>query len=146
MNKPGRYDHITDFDWLPDARPADSAGPAGAGGAMEQVEGDNENNEGADEEEEMEPDGQAQDATSSPQSTEKIPRPPNAWILFRKEKSKQLREANPSLSAGQVSTEASAQWQAMSDEEKGFYHKMAQEAAEQHKIQYPGYRYKPGRK
>lgn len=152
MDRPGRYEHITDLDWLPNARPAGPAGdagpsgPADSGGAAEQVEDHNERNEGADEGEEMDLDGQAQATTGSPQSTEKIPRPPNAWILFRKEKSKELHEANPRMSVGEVSAEASRQWKAMSDEDHAFYRQMAKEAAEQHKIQYPEYRYKPARK
>lgn len=94
----------------------------------------------------MDLDGQVQATAGSPQSAEKIPRPPNSWILFRKEKSKELREANPGMSAGEVSTEAARQWKALSDEGKGFYQDLAKQAAEQHKIQYPEYRYKPARK
>lgn len=152
VDRPGRYDHIADLDWLPNARPASAAGSegptgsAGSGGAAEQAVGDNERDEGADEEEEMDLDGQAQDTAFSPQSTEKIPRPPNAWILFRKEKSKELHQANPRMSAGEISTEASRQWKAMSVEERAFYHQMAETAAQQHKVQYPDYRYKPARK
>lgn len=153
MDRPGRYDHIMDLDWLPSARPAVPAGPAGHADQVVQAgpaqaiaqEGDDERDERADEEQ-MDLDDQAQTTTDSPQGNDKIPRPPNAWILFRKEKSKQLHEANPSMSVGQVSAEASRQWHALSDEDRAFYKQMAEEAKQQHKIQYPEYRYKPGRK
>lgn len=113
---------------------------------MALVEGDDERNEGYNEVEEMDLDGQAPATTGSPQITEKIPRPPNSWILFRKQKSKELHEANPGMSAGEISTEASRQWKNLSDEDRGFFQEMAKEAAQQHKIQYPDYRYKPARK
>lgn len=142
MERPARYDYIGDLDWLPTARPA---GPAGPAEATEQVEVEDERDDGADEEQ-MDLDDQAQATTDSPQSNDKIPRPPNAWILFRKEKSKQLREANPSMSVGEVSAEASRQWRALSDEDQSVYKQLAEEAKRQHKIQYPDYRYKPARK
>lgn len=58
----------------------------------------------------------------------------------------ELREKNPNVSFGEVSTEAARQWKAMSDEDKGFYQEMAKQAAEQHNIQYPDYRNKSARK
>lgn len=158
MDRPARYDFITDLDWLPNARPGGPGGPSGTAGtagtagnsgsaaATAQVEGIDERNEVVDEEEQMDLDERPQATTDSPQSNDKIPRPPNAWILFRKAKSKQLRETNPSMSVGEISAEASRQWRAMSDEDQGFYKQMAEEAKRQHMIQYPDYRYKPGRK
>ncbi|KKY31413.1 putative mating-type protein mat1 [Diaporthe ampelina] len=152
VDRPGRYDHIIDLDWLPGAGPSapsaptvatgntDDTGNSTSGGAEEEEEGDALSTD------EMDVDEQAPATTGSPQSNEKIPRPPNSWILFRMEKSKELREANPSMSAGEVSTEAARQWKALSDEAKVFYQEMAKEAALQHKMQYPDYRYKPGRK
>ncbi|KUI72756.1 Sporulation minus regulator 2 [Cytospora mali] len=76
----------------------------------------------------------------------KIPRPPNSWILYRKEKSKELRQANPAMSAGEISTEASRQWKLEEQTMKDYYQALAEEEARRHKIKYPDYRYKPGRK
>lgn len=151
-DRPGRYDHVID---LPEILTAGAAATAAAGEAVEQRERDDAGNEAddgddeveeADALEEMDLDEPEPTSSGSSQSTEKIPRPPNSWILFRKDKSKELREANPGMSAGEVSTEAARQWKAMSDEDKGFYQEMAKQAALQHKIQYPDYVYRPGRK
>lgn len=140
-DRPGRYDHIIDLDWMT----ADNYAAEAA--AEEQVKGDDKADEATGpHSDDMDPDEPGPAASGSPQGTEKIPRPPNSWILFRREKSKQLREANPNISTGEVSTEAARQWKALSDEEKGFYQEMAREAAEQHKIQYPDYVYRPARK
>lgn len=152
VDRPGRYDHVID---LPEIPAAGTSGTTAADEAVDQREGggaDDEADEGEDEveeadaSEEMDLDEPAPTSGGSSRSTEKIPRPPNSWILFRKEKSKELREANPSMSAGEVSTEAARQWKALSDEDKGFYQEMAKQAALQHKIQYPDYVYRPGRK
>ena len=142
-DRPGRYDHIID---LPEIQtPGTAAATTNAGGAVEQVGGNDEVEE-ADKLnlEEMDLDEPAPTTSGSPQGTEKIPRPPNSWILFRRDKSKELREANPNMSTGEVSTEAARQWKALSDEDKGFYQEMAKQAALQHKVQYPDYVYKPG--
>ncbi|KAG8166830.1 hypothetical protein KVR01_002519 [Diaporthe batatas] len=140
-DRPGRYDHIIDLDWMT----ADNyAAPAAA---KEQVKGDDKAEEVTEpNSDDMDPDEGEPAASGSPRGAEKIPRPPNSWILFRRDKSKQLREANPNISTGEVSTEAARQWKALSAEEKGFYQEMARQAAEDHKTQYPDYVYRPARK
>jgi hypothetical protein len=150
-DRPGRYDYIVD---LPAISASGTAGTKNAHGSVEKPQGDVEGSEGSDEaekdydldSEEMDLDGPSPSASGSAQSTKKIPRPPNSWILFRRDKSKELREANPNMSTGEVSIEAARQWKVLSDEDKGFYQEMAKQAALQHKIQYPDYVYKPGRK
>lgn len=140
-DRPGRYDHVIDLDWMT----ADNYNASAA--AQEQVQSDNKAEEATElNSDDLDPDEPAPAASGSPQGVGKIPRPPNSWILFRRDKSKQLREANPNISTGEVSTEAARQWKALSEEEKGFYQEMARQAAEQHKAQYPNYIYKPARK
>ncbi|POS79603.1 hypothetical protein DHEL01_v202000 [Diaporthe helianthi] len=139
--RPGRYDHIIDLDWM---TVNNFAGPSTE---AEQVKGDEKAEEAAElNSDDMDPDEPGPATNGSPQGNERIPRPPNSWILFRRDKSKQLREADPEMSTGEVSTEAARQWKALSDEEKGFYQEMARQAAEQHKTQYPDYVYRPSRK
>nr|BAE93754.1 mating type gene [Diaporthe sp. 930811-17] len=149
VNNPGRWQHIVDLEEnLPENATNEAVGDESGQNGGKVVEGEDEDDKGGDAliTEEMNLDEEAPNTVGSSQSTEKIPRPPNSWIIFRKQKSKELREANPNMSAGEVSTEAARQWKAMSDEDKGIYQAMAQEAAEQHKIQYPNYRYQPARK
>lgn len=88
------------------------------------------------------------EAPGNPQSIEGVPHPPptNAWTLFMQEKWQELRKANPSVSFGEVSTEASRQWKAMSDEKKHNYHETAWELTEQHKFEYGDHFSRPGKK
>ncbi|KAL1858333.1 hypothetical protein Daus18300_009951 [Diaporthe australafricana] len=147
---PDRFQHVTDLERLPSF--IGSIGPLVQGGndrREDEIEDENDDvDDGNDalSTEEMDLDEAAPDQAGSSQTTEKIPRPSNSWIIFRKEKSKELRESKPNMSAGEISTEASRQWKAMSDETKGFYQAMAKEEALQHKIKYPDYHYRPGRK
>nr|ANW09609.1 MATA_HMG-box [Stenocarpella maydis] len=157
IDRPLRYQHIVDLDWLPGARPtrdapglygalwptgsSDAPGPSrapdlpGTPGAA-----------GAAGSEEMDIDQEAQATTASLKSDEKIPRPPNAWIIFRSEKAKKVREENPTMTNGEVSKEVSRLWHASSQEVQDFYRSMAEEAKKQHQLKYPNYRYKPTRK
>lgn len=66
---------------------------------------DEESGEGSDagDEDDTDVDGGASgDSCSPPPPTAKIPRTPNSWILYRKDKSKELRQANPGMSAGEI--------------------------------------------
>nr|AVP71783.1 MAT1-1-3 [Juglanconis oblonga]AVP71787.1 MAT1-1-3 [Juglanconis oblonga] len=75
----------------------------------------------------------------------RIKRPRNQWIIYRSEKSKQLHQSNPNMSAGAISTEVARQWKSEPAEIKQFYADLADIEASEHKIRYPDYRYKPGR-
>lgn len=154
---PGRFRHIVDIERL--ASFTGSIAPLIQGGndrgddeiedeIKDEIEDEIDDDEGNDalSTEELDLDEAAPDPAGSSHPTEKITRPPNSWIIFRKQKAKELRDSNPNMSRGEVSTEASRQWKAMSDETKGFYQAMAKEAALQHKIKYPEYHNKPGRK
>nr|BAE93757.1 mating type gene [Diaporthe sp. 930811-14] len=146
---PGRWQHIVDLEEvLPETATDEVVGDESGQNGDKFEKDENEDDEGGDAliTEEMDLDEEAPNGAGSSQSTEKIPRPPTSWQLFLKDKSREIREENPNMSFGEVSTEAARQWKAMSDEDKGIYQAMAQEAAEQHKIQYPNYRYQPGRK
>lgn len=87
---PPRYHHIVD---LPEGMcyseedSGEEAGDEGENEAMEDMDVD---------------DGASSDSRTPIQPTVKVPRPPNSWILYRKDKSKELRQANPAMSTGQV--------------------------------------------
>nr|WRY74167.1 mating type protein MAT1-1-3 [Diaporthe caulivora] len=164
IDRPARYHLIADLDWLPGARPggtpgaantAGIAGPAGAPGApdtadptgaVRQMDGGNALGEDADAAEEMDIDGESQATAGNPGSVEKIPRPPNAWIIFRSEKSKEVRQGNPGTPNGDVSKEVSRLWHAAAQEVRDYYGQMAAQKKEEHMLKYPNYRYRPARK
>lgn len=102
MDRPGRYDHIMDLDWLPNARPDGQAGQAGQAGIA----------------------GPTSPAASGGK-TEKASRPPTAWTAFMQEKLHEMREENPNVAFGEVSKEASREWKVASDKDKNFFKEVA---------------------
>ncbi|KAJ7635277.1 high mobility group box domain-containing protein [Roridomyces roridus] len=75
-----------------------------------------------------------------------IPRPPNAFICFRMEVAKNMRQSD-SLPRPRMAQETKATgevWKSMSKEEKQPYVDMANELDATHKLLYPDYRYAPG--
>ncbi|ROW07149.1 hypothetical protein VPNG_07390 [Cytospora leucostoma] len=131
---PPRYQHIADLPegmCYSDEESGEECGNESEDEAVEDLDVD---------------DGASSDSRTPIQPTVKIPRPPNSWILYRKDKSKELRQANPAMSTGEISTEASRQWKVEKPGIKDYYQALADEAARLHKIKYPDYRYKPGRK
>ncbi|KAL2311744.1 Mating-type M-specific polypeptide Mc [Schizosaccharomyces pombe] len=76
-------------------------------------------------------------------STERTPRPPNAFILYRKEKHATLLKSNPSINNSQVSKLVGEMWRNESKEVRMRYFKMSEFYKAQHQKMYPGYKYQP---
>jgi hypothetical protein len=73
----------------------------------------------------------------------KIPRPPNAFILFGNEWRKKLALQHPGENNKEISVRLGAMWKSMTNEEKGVYMALAREADAKHKKKYPDYVYNP---
>ncbi|KAF8216768.1 hypothetical protein K438DRAFT_1953668 [Mycena galopus ATCC 62051] len=94
--------------------------------------------------------------TPSSHETEKIPRPPNSFIIFRTEftrlycvprRGKPRRDVNRAASPGPtLSRMASEAWAALSAEEKRYYQNLAALAKKKHAQVYPNYQYRPQRR
>ncbi|KAF8518427.1 high mobility group box domain-containing protein, partial [Hysterangium stoloniferum] len=69
-----------------------------------------------------------------------IPRPPNAFIIFRTE---YIRATETQKSTPEVSKRLGDMWKGMSDEEKEPWVTRAEIAKEEHKRKYPTYKFKP---
>ncbi|KAF8498858.1 high mobility group box domain-containing protein, partial [Gautieria morchelliformis] len=69
-----------------------------------------------------------------------IPRPPNAFIIFRTEYIRSMATQN---STPEVSKNLGEMWRKMSPVEKRPYNEKAEEAKIMHMAQNPGYKYKP---
>lgn len=86
-------------------------------------------------------------ATPDVPKSKRIPRPPNAFMLYRSHllKTRQIppnvehRQQNISRVAGQC-------WNMLSDEEKKTWHAKAKEVLNAHMTKYPGYKFSPERK
>ncbi|OIW30585.1 hypothetical protein CONLIGDRAFT_713191 [Coniochaeta ligniaria NRRL 30616] len=74
-----------------------------------------------------------------------IPRPRNSWIIYRSDKTRELRDMNPSLTASDISRITSRLWAEELDHIKVEYQQRAQEEANQHTAMYPNYRYRARR-
>ncbi|KAL5345872.1 slightly ste11-like protein [Pseudogymnoascus australis] len=75
----------------------------------------------------------------------KIPRPRNAFILYRQHYQGQVIAQNPGLANPEISKIIGAQWREQSIETKNEWKRLAEEEKHRHQRQYPDYRYQPRR-
>jgi hypothetical protein len=75
----------------------------------------------------------------------KPPRPPNAFILYRKDKQKSVQEREIGITNNEVSKVIGDMWKQETKEVKDHYQALAQQSREQHQKEYPGYKYAPRR-
>lgn len=74
---------------------------------------------------------------------DRIPRPPNAFMIFANEWRKKLALENKTESNKQISVRLGIKWKALNAEKKEVYFCAARRADEEHKRKYPGYFYSP---
>ncbi|PPJ56337.1 hypothetical protein CBER1_00680 [Cercospora berteroae] len=75
----------------------------------------------------------------------KIPRPRNAFILYRQNQQAQVVAQNPGLANPEISKIIGEQWQNQPPEIKNRWKALAEEEKLRHQQQYPSYRYQPKR-
>ncbi|OBT64551.1 hypothetical protein VE03_05316 [Pseudogymnoascus sp. 23342-1-I1] len=75
----------------------------------------------------------------------KIPRPPNAFILYRKDHHQLVKDANPGIHNNQISVILGQKWNGESTEVRDHYLALAKQAKRDHLLQYPDYQYRPRR-
>jgi HMG box factor len=76
----------------------------------------------------------------------RIPRPRNAFILFRQKHHQALiEEGNQVKTNPEVSKELGRRWRALSDDDKAYWNNLAEEEKRLHAKKYPGYKYTPKR-
>ncbi|KAK9895436.1 hypothetical protein P389DRAFT_190636 [Cystobasidium minutum MCA 4210] len=96
-------------------------------------------------------------------ASQKIARPPNAWILYRSKKLAEFKQSNPKMYPGKQTTRTKADrgirptqasfskqianmWAAEPAEVKEAYHEEASLRSVMHAIENPGYRFNPNKK
>lgn len=77
--------------------------------------------------------------------TPKIPRPRNAFILYRQHHQSQVTADNPKLSNPEISKIIGDKWKHEAEDVKDTWKKLAEEEKQRHQHQYPNYRYQPRR-
>ncbi|KAJ5627357.1 hypothetical protein N7528_004784 [Penicillium herquei] len=75
----------------------------------------------------------------------KVPRPRNAFILYRQHYQATVVAHNPGMANPDISKIIGVQWRNLSEEEKAKWKALAEEEKIRHNQQYPGYRYQPRR-
>lgn len=79
-------------------------------------------------------------------SPDHIKRPMNAFMVWSKERRKELAQENPRMHNSELSKKLGSEWKALREEEKRPYIEDAKKIREQHMVEYPHYRYRPRRK
>ncbi|KAK3336973.1 hypothetical protein B0T19DRAFT_437672 [Cercophora scortea] len=74
---------------------------------------------------------------------EKIPRPPNAFILYRKDKHAEIKEIFPGIHNNEISVMIGSMWRQESPEVRANYHDKSQMIKANLMAIHPEYRYKP---
>ncbi|KAI1471561.1 uncharacterized protein F4812DRAFT_449573 [Daldinia caldariorum] len=75
----------------------------------------------------------------------KVPRPRNAFILYRQHYQGQVAARNPGLANPEISKLIGEQWREQPEEIKNNWKRLAEEEKIRHQRQYPDYRYQPRR-
>ncbi|PNH40713.1 hypothetical protein VD0004_g6323 [Verticillium dahliae] len=75
----------------------------------------------------------------------KVPRPRNAFILYRQHHQAQVVSEHPGLANPDISKIIGEQWRQQPDNVKAGWKKLAEEEKVRHQQQYPDYRYQPRR-
>ncbi|OJT14300.1 Mating-type M-specific polypeptide Mc [Trametes pubescens] len=83
---------------------------------------------------------------STPTTEPHIPRPSNAFFLYRQHVNARLKAANPKFHQANASKTIAVQWHQESAEVQAEYKRLADEVKEEHKRKYPDYQFKPVQK
>ncbi|KAK3320752.1 HMG box protein, partial [Cercophora scortea] len=75
----------------------------------------------------------------------KVPRPRNAFILYRQHHQGQVVAENPGLANPEISKIIGEQWRDEPEENKNQWKRLAEEEKQRHRHQFPDYRYQPRR-
>lgn len=78
-----------------------------------------------------------------PREEPRIPRPPNAFILFRKDTQQQVRKQHRHLPNKEISRIIAAKYAGLSPAEKKVYTDRAQLALDLHRQTHPDYKFRP---
>ena len=75
-----------------------------------------------------------------------IKRPANIFMIWAQTYRKKIFEDNTTLNNAEISKLLGQQWKTLSNKEKQIYKDKAEQVKEEHKIQFPNYKYRPEKK
>ena len=75
-----------------------------------------------------------------------IKRPANSFMIWAKKNRTKISKENPILNNAQISKLLGQQWKTLSNEEKQICKDKAKQVKQEHKIQFPNYKYRPKKK
>ncbi|CAG8484882.1 8905_t:CDS:2 [Ambispora gerdemannii] len=84
-------------------------------------------------------------SVSKANKPKKPPRPPNAFILYRRSKQQSIVAANEGITNNEVSKQVGEMWHKASADEKSHFQQLADAAKMEHMQKYPEYKYRPRR-
>ncbi|KII92044.1 hypothetical protein PLICRDRAFT_459030 [Plicaturopsis crispa FD-325 SS-3] len=76
-------------------------------------------------------------------NSETAGRPPNAWILYRADRARELRAAGDTRSQTVLSQDIASAWRDESGEVRAHYDRLAAQRKEEHRRMHPGYQFHP---
>ncbi|TKA60150.1 hypothetical protein B0A55_12861 [Friedmanniomyces simplex] len=82
-------------------------------------------------------------ATVSKGAADKVPRPPNAFIIYRKDWHSTVVAQNPGVHNNSISVIIGEKWRGESKEVREIYRGKAEDAKRQHELNHPEYQYQP---
>ncbi|RDW86143.1 HMG-box domain-containing protein [Aspergillus mulundensis] len=92
-------------------------------------------------------DSRAGEAPARPKPTSmksaKVPRPPNAFILYRQHHHPRVKESYPDLTNNQISVILGKQWREETEEVKLHFKNLAEDFKKKHAEEHPDYQYTP---
>ncbi|KAF4237256.1 hypothetical protein CNMCM8980_007132 [Aspergillus fumigatiaffinis] len=80
---------------------------------------------------------------AGPMKATKVPRPPNAFILYRQHHHPKVKEAYPDFSNNDISIMLGKQWKDEDEEIKAQFRNLAEELKKKHAEDHPDYHYTP---
>jgi len=89
------------------------------------------------------PDQRPPAVISTPSATKRIPRPPNAFMLYANTWRRKLANIYPGESNKEISVRLGKLWKSMGQAEKESYFNLAKQVDAEHKMRYPDYVYNP---
>ncbi|PLB51676.1 mating-type HMG-box protein MAT1-2 [Aspergillus steynii IBT 23096] len=84
-----------------------------------------------------------QGKTGIPAKPAKVPRPPNAFILYRQHHHPKVKEAYPAFSNNEISVILGKQWKAETEDVKMQFRHQAEDLKRKHAEEHPDYHYSP---